>query len=300
MEKKVSSLRILNIVVCVLLLVAFVLFLGMKRVKAEALEGNQNMVLPSVKLGETYPSLIKVKVNEIKKEKKQIVYDLDYYIETNKETISFFSKMFDFNLDDIIFDLKNREKENTIFLSTNLGYLKDDNGNLKIYNNLEYGLIEYFYDLIKNNSKLRHSNYEPYNGSADYVEKLVMYFSSIYSNVDMVSLLSIGAAESGYYKVAFMLRYNNVYGGMGSNGLIKHNNIELGVLSFVRMMSRNYYGKGLTTLSSIGSVYCPSYENGYKTASSHWINLVNTAKNKYKDYQANITINDLINKNEIL
>ena len=46
----------------------------------------------------------------------------------------------------------------------------------------------------------------------------------------------------------------------------------------------------LNTLSEIGRVYCPVYNNGVKTASSHWINLVNTAKTKYNDYTQNIEI----------
>jgi hypothetical protein len=86
---------------------------------------------------------------------------------------------------------------------------------------------------------------------------------------------------------------------MSSSGLVRHNNIELGVLSYVRMMSRNYYGKGLDTISEIGYVYCPSYENGYKAASSHWISLVSRAINKYEAYDKNVTFNELINKEEI-
>ena len=58
-----------------------------------------------------------------------------------------------------------------------------------------------------------------------------------------------------------MLRQNNIYGGMSSKGLIKYNSIELGVLTYVRMMSKNYYAKGLTNMYSIGKVYCPTYEN---------------------------------------
>ena len=193
-----------------------------------------------------------------------------------------------------------REKENSDFISTNIGYLKDKNGNLKVYDSFEYGLIEFFYDLNKNYKELRHVTYVPYTGSAIYVEKLIMYYTSIYTNVDRTTLLSIGAAESGYYKVKFMLKYNNVYGGMSSNGLIKHNNIELGVLSYVRMMSRNYYGKGLDNVESIGRVYCPRIIDGKKQASPHWINLVNSAKNKYKKYTEVITIDDIINNSVIL
>ena len=43
---------------------------------------------------------------------------------------------------------------------------------------------------------------------SDYVEKLIMYCTGIYSNVDTSIALSIGAAESGYYKVKYMLKKN--------------------------------------------------------------------------------------------
>ena len=117
--------------------------------------------------------------------------------------------------------------------------------------------------------------------------------------MDAKTLLSIGAAESGYYKVKFMLKYNNVYGGMGSKGLIKHNNIEQGVLAYVRMMSKSYYGKGLTTLPAIGRVYCPVKENGVKKASSHWLKLVKTAQKKYQNYPTTMTFNELMEKEAI-
>ena len=90
-----------------------------------------------------------------------------------------------------------------------------------------------------------------------------------------------------------MLNYNNVYGGMSSKGLIKYNNIELGTLSYVRMMSKNYYAKGLNTKYSIGKVYCPVINNGVKTASPHWINLIDKALNKYNSYDTNIELKNI-------
>lgn len=236
-------------------------------------------------------------VEETNKEEK--VLDLPYYIESYQDTILFFSKLFDYNYEDIINDIYIRN-DKQLFEYTNIGNLKDENGNINTYPNFEYGLIEYFYELNNSNSNLRNEIYRPYTGNAEYVENLIIYYSSIYSNVDPVALLSIGAAESGYYKVKFMLKYNNVYGGMSRNGLIKHNNIEQGVLSYVRLMSRNYYGKGLTNLQDIGRVYCPVYENGVKIARPHWINLVTNAKAKYENYTRTITIKELNNMEKIV
>ena len=178
--------------------------------------------------------------------------------------------------------------------------LKNKNNELLNFENFEYGLIEYFYNLNKTKTLKRTNKYIPYSGSASYVENLIMYYSTIYTNIDQTLMLSIGAAESGYYQVKYMLKKNNVYGGMSTKGLIRHDNIELGVLSYIRMMSRNYYAKGLTTKSAIGKVYCPVYEGGIKRASSHWINLVTTAENKYQNYKNEINIIDIINKEELV
>lgn len=299
MEKSVSSLKILNVILCVIMLIIFVI--GTRSVKANEINGNNDEVLPSIhyKLGNHYPSLLKNEKLVFYKE-NNITKDLDYYINENIETINFFSKAFGYNVKDVISDLKERESNNKGFSPNNIGYIKDKDNRLKEYDNFEYGLIEYFYELTKDKNLPRNAKHIPYTGTAEYVENLIIYYSSIYQNVDKATLLSIGAAESGYYKVKYMLKQNNVYGGMTSKGLIKHNNIELGTLSFVRMMSKNYYGKGLDTLNEIGRVYCPVFIEGKKQASSHWINLVTTAKKKYSKYDYIITIKDLTNKLELI
>lgn len=299
MKNKVSSPKILNIVLCVVILLVFVLTIG-TRTNAEVLTDNASEVIPlSREIGYTYKSLSGFFKEETVAPELAIVLDLDYYINEYIETIKFFSKLFDYDYKEIIIDLKSRELEEENFEYTNIGYLKDENEKLIIYPNFEYGLIEYFYFLNENNLLNRNVEYRPYTGEAIYVENLIQYFANIYPNVDKTTLLSIGAAESGYYKVKYMLKYNNVYGGMSRNGLIRHNNIEQGVLSFVRLMSKNYYGKGLNTLETIGRVYCPVFENGVKMASSHWINLVTYAKNKYNNYTDVITIKNLINIEEV-
>ena len=299
MKSKVSSPKVLNIVLCIVILLVFVLTIG-SRINAEVLTDNSSEVIPlGNEIGYTYKKLTLdlTEQSEIEEHQEiaQVILDLDYYINENETTIQFFSKLFDYNYDDVINDLKNRELNNEPFEYTNIGYLKDKENNLKTYPNFEYGLIEYFYELNDNKTLSRNIKYRPYEGEPDYVEKLIQYYTTIYDNVDKTTLLGIGAAESGNYKVKFMLKYNNVYGGMSSKGLIKHNNIEQGVLSYVRLMSRNYYGKGLNTLESIGQVYCPVYINGIKTASSHWVNLVTNTKEKYINYTETITLENIMN-----
>lgn len=305
MEKNVSSLKISNIILCVILLVTFVIATVRTTVKANELNNNDDEVYPSIsfKLGYHYPSLTIKNENELLDNgllSNVVVLDYNYYIKTNLKTIEFFSTTFGYQLKDIIDDLKEVNKTNEQFISTNIGCLKNKDGKLYVYDNFEYGLIEYFYNLDKTGKLKQNRKYIPYEGDSTYIENLITYYSNIYQNVDKTVLLSIGAAESGYYKVRFMLNYNNVYGGMTSKGLIKHDNLELGVLSYVRMMSRNYYAKGLDTINKIGKVYCPVFIDNVKSASPHWINLVNRAKEKYQNYDYNITINDLINEIETI
>lgn len=286
MNKKLSSLKIHNIIFCTIILILFVIF-GVINTNADEINNNKNdEVLPSnnIQLGYNYRKLIKEETS-----KRNSTYSI---IDTKKEEIIFFSKIFGYDFNNIYNDLKiiNNQNEN----ANNIGQIKDKRDNMLTYPSFEYGLIEYFYNLNSTKRIKRTNIYTPYEGNSEYIENLILYFSSIYNNVDSKLLLSIGAAESGYYKVKFMLRYNNIYGGMSNNGLIKYNNIEIGTLTFVRMMSKNYFAKGYTNMYSIGKIYCPVIENGTKKASNHWLNLVNKALNKYNNYNTNIEINKII------
>ncbi len=221
-------------------------------------------------------------------------YSVENFLEEKRDTIEFMSKTFGIDSKYIFEDLV-KINDKYIYEKTNIGKLVDKNGRNKSFKTFEEGLIEYLYDFASKNSKLVSNKIVPYTGSADYIEDLIKYFTDIYDNVDYLTAVSIGAAESGYYKVKYMLNVNNVYGGMSKNGLIKHKNIEYGVLSYIRLLSKNYYGKGLTTLESIGRIYCPIFNaSGQKVARPHWINLVNAAKAKYKDSYEVITVANLI------
>ena len=168
---------------------------------------------------------------------------------------------------------------------------------MKSFDTIERGIVEYFYNYCKKHPGKVNKKRVAYTGNAEYVENLIIYYTThVYTNVDTNIALSIGAAESGYYKVKYMLACNNVFGGMSSTGLIKYKNIEYGVLSYIRLLSKNYFGKGLNTFAKIGRIYCPTYDsNGNKIASPHWIGLVNTAIKKYNKYNRDIQMNDLLN-----
>ena len=300
---KTSKISWKLVACCLVLLVVFVLTVGAyldeKNVNTDSsiAYSEDSEVIPLV--NSNYSDDISTIQNEVElagpKEEVANIYSIDSYITTYEEDIELLCKAFGVEKEDIISDLKAINKDKA-FQTTNVGQLLDSKGNVKTFNNDLYGLVEYFYSYVKNNPKKVNKKRVAYKGSADYVEKLIIYFSEhIYTDVDTTTALSIGAAESGYYKVKYMLACNNVYGGMGSNGLIKYKNIEFGVLSYVRYLSRNYYSKGNTSLEGIGRIYNPTVDsNGNKIASPHWISLIQTAKKKYSKYEFNISVKDLV------
>jgi hypothetical protein len=303
---KTSKISWKLVACCFVLLVVFVLTVG-AYLDERSVDKNPSIaysedseVIPLV--NSNYNENISTVQNEVElagpKEEVANIYSINSYITTYEEDIELLCKAFGVNKEDIISDLKERAKNNSdkAFQTTNVGFLLDSKGNVKTFANDLYGLVEYFYSYVKNNPKKVNNKRVAYKGSADYVEKLIIYFSEhIYTDVNTTTALSIGAAESGYYKVKYMLACNNVYGGMGSNGLIKYKNIEFGVLSYVRYLSRNYYSKGITSLEGIGRIYNPTTDsNGNKIASPHWISMIQTAKKKYSKYDFNLSIEDLV------
>ena len=232
---------------------------------------------------------------------KVVLMDLNYdycdtrcYLNKEKDTVNFLSKTVGIDKDIVIDNLVDINKDSKLMVN-NIGQLKDKDGALIDYGSFEKGLIEYLLVYAKENPSKVDNTYVPYTGNSDYVIDLIKYFTKIYDNVDYLTAVGIGAAESGYYKVKYMLKYNNVYGGMSSKGLIKHKTIEYGILSYIRLLSNNYYGKGLDTKEKIGRVYCPTYsDNGEKIASSHWIGLVTKAMKYYENSYEDISVTKLL------
>ena len=304
-QKTVSNKALKHIICCFILLIIFVLTITKVNAQNESTlnvsgEQTEDVVPLRPQLNETLLELKRITIGETEiklyDNPRIIEKDINYYIAQNEKELIFFSTMFGYNYDFIKQDIIKRSEGIENINETNIASLKNKNGELITYPTKEYGLVEYFYELVETNKKERTRKIESYSGNSDYVEKLIIYFSNIYQNVDTDIALSIGAAESGYYTVKYMLGKNNVYGGMSNSGLIRHDNIELGILSYVKMLSKNYFGKGLTTPASIGRVYCPTTnEYGNRIASPHWINLVNTAKMKYSAYDKNISIDDILN-----
>lgn len=240
--------------------------------------------------GEVPPS---AKPNIVLLDIKEEYCDTECFLKQNKDTVEFLAKTFGIDSSYIYEDLIKKNEELS-YNEYNIGLIKDTKG-LKEYGSFEEGLIEYLFVFAKENPNLVSNKIVPYTGASTYVEDLIKYFTGIYENVDYVTAVSIGAAESGYYKVAYMLANNNIYGGMTNNQtLIKYKNIEYGVLSYIRLLSKSYFGRGLTDLYSIGRVYNPVFtENGQKIANPHWINLVTSAASKYAGTYTEISVTQL-------
>ncbi len=227
--------------------------------------------------------------------------NIDTFIKDNEEQIRFFAKMFDIDYEIAIQKIREINVDASNFNEYNIGLIKDFDGNVLTYNSIDRGILEFFSSLENTNPELVTNKYQPGDKNPEYTEALVQYFSTLYDNVDYKLMLSIGAAESGYYTASTMLYKNNIYGGMGSGGLIAYKNIEYGVWQYIKKMSEQYYAKGLNTIESIGYVFCPQMINGVKTVSSHWISLVTKALETYNyeiRYVSIAQLNDLVN-NEI-
>jgi hypothetical protein len=215
------------------------------------------------------------------------------------DEIKFFAKAFGIKHDVILEDLKARHEANKEldFKETNIGYLLNDKGQVKTFDSIERGIVEYFYNFAEKNPKKVNSKRVPCTDKPAYIKNLVIYYTQkIYKNVDTATALSIAQIESGY-RAKGMLKANNINGSMSKGKLVKYKNIEYGVLSYIRLLSRGYYGKGLNTVKKIGKKYNPTFDNnGNKIANPKWVKSVSSYLNKMKKLNYNVTIQDLLSK----
>ena len=155
-----------------------------------------------------------------------------------------------------------------------LGYL--DNGD-----NFDSILLNYLLRLESTESSLFKNVRVSNVMSKDYIVKVLKYFSNMFGNVDFGIAAGIAQIESGF-TAPFMLSRNNIYGGMSGGGLIGYKTIEYGVLRYVLLLSEGYFGKGLTTVESIGIVFNPTVnENGVKIAKPTWVYNVTNAMQEF-------------------
>ena len=203
---------------------------------------------------------------------------MEIYINDNLDIVSFFADVFQINQDTLIERLKADYQSINLLNTTNL----------------EYTLSEYLLALEDSNRELFDNSIDPCDDSKEYIIALLKYFSKLYNNVDFSIAAAIVQIESGY-TVQSMLNKNNVFGGMSGGGLIKYKNIEYGILSYVKLLSDGYFGKGLTTVEDIGRVYNPTYnENGVKIAKPSWVSKVNNAIDEFINMENDISIAEVL------
>ena len=304
--KLASGLNLGHVIVAVIILVLFVLTIG-DHISAEGFKyefSEEDNALGDVPLTLTvggfnlYKTTINKMSNEIAGPLEQVTVEVNYFdmfLNDYQNDVVVLSKALGLDSEQVINNLRELYDAKE-FEITNVGYLRDKDGNLRKFDSVQLGLFEYLQNYVDEHPESVSKKRVPYTGNAKYVESLIIYFAkNIYTNVDTNLALSIGAAESGYYTVSYMLRCNNIYGGMSSSGLIKYNSIENGVYRYVRYLSVNYISKGITSLEGIGRIYCPGYNSsGARVASPHWISLVTRAQSYYNSYNMDVTATSVL------
>lgn len=209
----------------------------------------------------SYSILENAEMKVVTEEEKKI-----NFFNINKEKISFYAKAF--------------RIDNDAF--TNL--LKEHFSDLKLEEetNIDKTLIDYLFTLEKENSTLFNKDIVNDNQSKEYMISLINYFTTIYPDVDFKISAAIAEIESGY-RSKYMLKCNNIFGGMASGKLIKYRTIEYGILKYIKLLNDSYFQKGLTTAEKIGRKYNPVMTENGKIASPSWVTNVNKAIKKYQD-----------------
>lgn len=169
-------------------------------------------------------------------------------------------------------------------------YMKNDNDNTfneldvfqtnNVYTNTLQSINDYLLNLERTNPELFNNEYKYDISNEEYILGVIDYYTAIYDNVDPVIAKAIGLVESGYSSQT-MLSKNNIYGGMGYNGLIRYKNIDYGVMRYIELLSTNYFGQGLTSVEDICFKYNPVNINGVKNINYTWVNNVYKAMEKY-------------------
>ena len=165
----------------------------------------------------------------------------------------------------------------------------------KIFLNEDFDktLINYLENLEETEKDLFKQEIIPNTKSKNYMIGLISYFTSIYDNVDFNIAASIAMIESGYNS-NYMLKKNNIFGGMYKGKLIQYKNIEYGIYNYIKLLSEGYFSKGIDTIEEIGIVYNPTFDNnGHKIAKPSWVYNVNHCLNNFKNFEGINKIEEL-------
>jgi hypothetical protein len=243
---------------------------------------NEMITINNISIGLNDSEKVKLPTKE---ELKAI--EVNEFLNEYDSTITFYSSTFKIEKEDLITLIKNanindNEFDNYDVFSTGTPT-----------NTVDESIINYLLNLNTTNKALFNNKITPCNRSKEYITGLIDYFTSIYPSVDSSTAKAIAQIES-LYSSSYMMSVNNIYGGMGSNGLLKYKNIEYGVLSYIKYLNDNYYVKGLTTISQIGYKYNPIVnESGVKMANPSWVTNVTSARSNYLSKDIN-TLDELL------
>ena len=179
--------------------------------------------------------------------------------------------------------------------------LKEDKEFTYESDNLDKRLLDFMIKLEKSDKSLFDNTINPCIDDKKYIIALIKYWTTLYPKVEFKVAASIAQIESGY-RAKHLLKKNNIFGGIGKNGILSYKNIEYGTLRFVKLLNDSYYGKGLDTVAKIGVKYNPTYDNeGNKIAVPEWVHDVTITLKVYENYDTVVDVNYLINnkKNSI-
>lgn len=185
-----------------------------------------------------------------------------------------------------------------IDVNTLVSELRSNVEDIRKKDNYELFVIDYLFNLEESNKELFVNKHIPCNDSKEYIEALIKYFSTIYSDVNFAIAAGIAKVESNF-TARGMLYKNNIFGGMSSGRLISYKNIEYGILRYVKLLNDGYFQKGLNTIESIGKIYNPMYnEQGIKVAKPNWVYNVNKATKDYLEYKdVDVNVLNLLKNN---
>ena len=139
-------------------------------------------------------------------------------------------------------------------------------------------LINYLFDLEIKNKYLFDNTIEDNKKNKEYILTILEYFTNIYPNVNYTIAASIAEVESNFTS-EYMLKCNNIFGGISKGKLLKYKTIEYGILKYVKLLNDRYFEKGLNTIETIGKVYNPIItDSGEKIANPKWVSNVKISK----------------------
>lgn len=204
--------------------------------------------------------------------------EVDYFLDKYSDEINFLADVFQIKRDTLLIKI-NQDYDKIISMDSN---------------NIEKNLIDYLLELEKSESYLFNNKVIPCNKSKDYMVSLISYYSNIYSDVDFLTAAAIAKVESNYTS-SYMLKKNNIFGGMSGGRLISYKNIEYGILRYIKLLSDKYYSKGITSIEDISYSYNPTYnENGVKIANNTWSANVSKAKEIFLEYKNITNLDELL------